>query len=155
MLYASHHFPRIVTLADASLAQVTRCDTEALVFDRVDALGNVTAPAQAVPPITGFDPANAEAWPSDEELAAQIDAPPAVPPQPWRVLKDTLWMRFKAAGKQAEAVAFITALPTSQRLDWDSQSWFWSDNAAIRAVCVEMGVDPDVALARDPLAPTA
>jgi hypothetical protein len=153
MPLASNHFPRIVTLADTSLVRITRCDAEAVVFDRVNALEQILVPAQAVPPISGFDPAVAAAWPTDAVLATQIATPPAVPPQPWRVLKDTIWMRAKTAGKQAEAVAVITALPTSQRLDWDAQSWFWSNNDAIRLVCTEMGLDPDVALARDPLAP--
>lgn len=159
MPLAADHFPRIVTLADSSLVRITRCDADAVVFDRVVALGTTpethrtTVPAQAVPPISGFDPAVAADWPTDAALAAQIATPPAVTPQPWRVLKDTIWMRAKEAGKQAEAVVVITALPPSQRLDWDAQSWFWSNNDAIRLVCTEMGLDPDVALARDPLAP--
>lgn len=87
------------------------------------------------------------------EIAAAIANPPAFPAARHRVLKDTLWMRIKAAGKQAEAVAAISSLPLSQRLDWDSQSWFWSDNDAIRLVCESLGVDPAEALAVDPLAP--
>lgn len=77
----SNHFPRIVTLA-AGRARVTRCDATDIAFDRVEALGTtpetyrVTVPAQAVPPIAGFDPETAEEWPGDAALVAAIDEPP-------------------------------------------------------------------------------
>lgn len=89
----------------------------------------------------------------DATLIDAIENPPAPELGRWRVLKDTAWMRIKEAGLQAGAVAFITSLPTSQRLDWDSQSWFWSDNAALGAICMELGADPAEILAPDPLAP--
>ncbi len=103
----------------------------------------------AFPAVSG-EPCEANAA---ADIAHAIANPPAAPaPAPHRVLKDTLWMRIKAAGKQPAAVAAITSLPTSQRLDWDAQSWFWSDNDAIRLVCESLGVDPADALAFDPLA---
>ena len=78
------HFPRILT-AGGSLVRVTRCDGTDIAFDRIAALGTTpetyrtTAPAQGVPPVAGFDPATAEAWPTDAVLAAAIANPPAAP----------------------------------------------------------------------------
>jgi hypothetical protein len=84
------HFPRIVSLADGAIVRITRCDAEAVVFDRVVALGTApetyrtTVPAQAVPPLVGFNPTTSEAWPSDAVLADAIENPPAEPTPPRR-----------------------------------------------------------------------
>ena len=78
------HFPRILT-AGGALVRVTRCDGNDIAFDRVTALGTTpetyrtTAPAQAVPPMAGFDPLTATEWPTDAALAAAIANPPAAP----------------------------------------------------------------------------
>lgn len=90
------------------------------------------------------------------EIAHAIANPPPFPSARHRVLKDTLWMRCKERDLQPAAVAAITSLPPSQRLDWEAQSWFWSDNGAIRAVLTEIGADAaqvEQILAPDPLAP--
>lgn len=103
-------------------------------------------------------PAAPDTLPSSEAAAADIAASlasPQLPPPPparWRVLKDTIWMRLKDAEKQVAATAAINSVNAAQRMDWDCQSWFWSDGP-MREFVQGVGADPDVILAPDPLAP--
>jgi hypothetical protein len=73
-------------------------------------------------------------------------------PDPWRVSKDTLWSRLKAAIGLSSAVAYIDALTTEDRVDWDASAWFWS-NGPMRARLLAAGFTEEQVgqlLSRDP-----
>jgi hypothetical protein len=44
----------------------------------------------------------------------------------------------------------IGTLPAEQNFLWVNYAWFWSDNATVNAMCVQLGLDPAVILAPDP-----
>jgi len=81
-------------------------------------------------------PDNAEA-----DIAYALANPPAPPPPPpHRVSKDTLWTRLKEAGYRAQGEAFFASLTGAPLIDWQNQSWFWSNNEPLRAI---LGGDPE------------
>lgn len=97
--------------------------------------------------------ADAEAWRDANAPTATIEevvetiAEPEVPR--WRVSKDTLLVRVEAAGKVAEVMAAIGALPESERFLFTNFAWFWSNNPRIVAMCEALGLDPDEILSPD------
>jgi hypothetical protein len=98
--------------------------------------------------------ADAEAWrdafaPGQPIVERTIDPPT---PEPHRVSKDTMLVRVEAAGKVAEVMGLIAALPPDEQFLFSNFAWFWSDNARIRAMCSVVGLDPDVILAEDEFA---
>lgn len=114
-------------------------------------------------PEDGSLPENAWLEMSDNELAqwASADlasgwvagpAPEEIKP-PHRVLKDTIVLRVKEAGKLTHLRQVIAALNDDQRFEWDSASWFTSTNPLIVQGVYAIGLDPAMILARDPLAP--
>lgn len=100
--------------------------------------------------------ADAEAWRDANAPGATIEeivetiAEPEAPR--WRVTKDTMLVRVEQAGKVAEVMGLINALPQDEQFLFSNFAWFWSDNARIRAMCAAVGVDPDVILAEDEFA---
>lgn len=94
--------------------------------------------------------------------AAHIAARPTVPapePEPewWWVSKDTIVMRIAAAGDAALLALdqIVAAQPRPKQIIWETAQVFRSDNQELRALAgalVPLGVNPDVVLARDPLA---
>lgn len=95
-----------------------------------------------------------------ETIAAEVEAlianpplPPTVTLPPHRILKDTIVQRVKAAGKLSDLRAIIGTLDPDQRFEWDSSTWFHSDNALIVNGVAGLNLDPAVILANDPLAP--
>lgn len=101
----------------------------------------------------------ASTTPSEASAPADIAyaiANPTVSQPRWRVLKDTLWMRAKELGYQAGVTAAINSLPSANRMDFDCQTWFWSDNDPIRLVLEGVECTPEhiaAIMAPDPLAP--
>jgi hypothetical protein len=157
--------PRIVATADGTLLRVTRVDAIDIAFDVVAADGTdshgqplyrTIAPAQAVPPLPGYDPATATELPTDAAIAAHIASelakPPPEPPV-YRVLKDTIVQRIKAAGKLTQLAGMIAGLPADQKFEFDQSNWFSSNNALLVGGCTQLGLDPAEILAPDPLAP--
>lgn len=69
---------------------------------------------------------------------------------PYRVSKDTITSRVLEAGKLPDLIAMIAALPADQQFLWNGFSWFWSNNATIRGMAQQLGLDPDQVLAPDP-----
>jgi len=98
--------------------------------------------------------ADAEAWRDanapGRPIVERTIEPPS--PTPHRVSKDTMLVRVEAAGKVAEVMGLIEALPPDEQFLFTNFAWFWSDNARIRAMCAAVGVDPDVILAEDEFA---
>ena len=99
--------------------------------------------------------ADAEAWrdanaPGRPIVERTIEPPT---PEPHRVSKDTLLVRVEAAGKVAEVMAAIGALPESDRFLFTNFAWFWSNNPRIVGMCQALGLDPDEILAPDEYAP--
>jgi hypothetical protein len=93
---------------------------------------------------------------SDETLAADIRAYIAAPQRPaaapHRVLKDTIVLRVKAAGKLSEFMAMVESMPAAERFEYDQYSWFSSDNPQMRVGLQAIGLSPDSILSPDPLA---
>ena len=98
--------------------------------------------------------AEATAWRDANAPSGTISTyePPADSPPAWRVSKDTMLVRVEAAGKVAEVMGLIAALPQDEQFLFSNFAWFWSDNARIRAMCAAVGLDPDVILAEDEFA---
>ena len=95
--------------------------------------------------------ADAEAWrdafaPGQPIVERTIEPPT---PTPHRVSKDTMLVRVEAAGKVAEVMGLIAALPADEQFLFQNFAWFWSDNARIRAMCAAVGLDADAILAED------
>lgn len=100
----------------------------------------------------------AAAEPDLANAGAVIEAfcqnPPVPPPAPvYRVLKDTIVLRIKEAGKLTQLRQVIAGLDEDQRFEWDTASWFSSNNTLIVQGVQAIGLDASVILARDPLAP--
>ena len=98
--------------------------------------------------------ADAEAWrdanaPGRPIIERTIEPPT---PTPHRVSKDTMLVRVEAAGKVAEVMGLIAALPADEQFLFSNFAWFWSDNARIRAMCAAVGLDAEVILAEDEFA---
>lgn len=81
-------------------------------------------------------------WPADAARMLDLTAKtvrhwwvetfvPEVPPR-WRVSRDSIWNRVKAAVGQEVAIGFLSALPEPVRLEFLANEWFWSDNAEVR-----------------------
>lgn len=70
-------------------------------------------------------------------------------PPPYRVSRDTIWNRVKAAIGPDSAAAIIAAMTDAQRYDWFGNSWFWSHNEAVRGFISAIGLDPDAIMSRD------
>ena len=98
-----------------------------------------------VPPT--HDPATEQA-PAWESCAWAVK--PLPPPQPYRVSKDTITGRVLTAGKIADLMALLAALPPEQQFLWSGFSWFWSNNETVREMAAQLGLDPDQVLAPDP-----
>lgn len=98
--------------------------------------------------------AEASAWRDANAPGGTISTydPPTDSPPRWRVSKDTMLVRVEAAGKVAEVMGLIAALPESERFLFTNFAWFWSDNARIIAMCQAVGLDPEVILAEDEFA---
>jgi len=100
--------------------------------------------------------ADAEAWRDANAPTATITEIVETIPEPeaprWRVSKDTMLVRVEQAGKVAQVMGLIAALPPDEQFLFSNFAWFWSDNARIRAMCAAVGVDPDVILAEDEFA---
>lgn len=98
--------------------------------------------------------AEATAWRDANAPGGTISTyePPADSQPRWRVSKDTMLVRVEQAGKVAEVMGLINALPEDEQFLFSNFAWFWSDNARIRAMCLAVGVDPDVILAEDEFA---
>jgi len=100
--------------------------------------------------------AAAEAWRDANAPTATITEIVETIPEPdsprWRVSKDTMLVRVEQAGKVAEVMGLIAALPADEQFLFSNFAWFWSDNARIRAMCAAVGLDPDVILAEDEFA---
>jgi hypothetical protein len=69
---------------------------------------------------------------------------------PYRVSKDTITGRVLAAGKIADLMTLLAGLPPEQQFLWSGFSWFWSDNATVRGMAAQLGLNPDEMLAPDP-----
>ena len=69
---------------------------------------------------------------------------------PHRVSKDTITSRVVAAGKVADLMTLLAALPPEQQFLWSGFSWFWSDNTTVRGMAAQLGLNPDEVLAPDP-----
>lgn len=98
--------------------------------------------------------ADAEAWRDafapGQPIVERTVEPPT--PEPHRVSKDTMLVRVEAAGKVAEVMGLIAALPADEQFLFSNFAWFWSDNARIIAMCQAVGLDPEVILAEDEFA---
>lgn len=75
---------RIVSLGGANAVRLIRLDGESISYDvgtvatvEGEPVFTVVHPAQGCAAIAGFDPATAEEWPTDEQIAAHIANPPA------------------------------------------------------------------------------
>jgi hypothetical protein len=125
-------------------------------------------PLRAIQPLKDGDPliyqpTGNEYWvgdaaPSVERAKAAIIAWAATPPPAplvavYRVLKDTIVLRIKAAGKLSQLRQVVASLNDDQKFEWDSATWFSSDNPLIISGIQAIGLDPSAILARDPLAP--
>lgn len=95
--------------------------------------------------------ADAQAWRDANAPGAPVAVIERALPEPerWRVSKDTLLVRVEAAGKLAEVIAAIDAMPADEQFLWTNFAWFWSDNERIRAMCQVLGLDPEVIMAED------
>jgi hypothetical protein len=69
---------------------------------------------------------------------------------PYRISKDTITLRVLEAGKINDLIALVNNLPIDQKFLWDNFAWFWNNNATIIAMCTQIGLDPNVILAKDP-----
>lgn len=69
---------------------------------------------------------------------------------PYRVSKDSITARVLEAGKLPDLIALIASLPADQQFLWNGFSWFWSNNATLRGMAQQLGLDPDQVLAPDP-----
>jgi len=98
--------------------------------------------------------ADAEAWRDANAPGRPIVERTIEPPTPprHRVSKDTMLVRVEAAGKVAEVMGLIAALPQDEQFLFSNFAWFWSDNARIRAMCAAVGLDAEVLLAEDEFA---
>lgn len=67
----------------------------------------------------------------------------------WRVNKDTLITRITDAGKLADARTLYGSQNAANKFDFDQMCWCWNTNVKIRGFVTELGLDPDVILARD------
>ena len=95
-------------------------------------------------PDTGF------ALISDEDLSARIAAGEGFTPLPHRVSKGTILERVEAAGKLDLMIALLDAQSPADKMRWDANHWFWSNNPRIRALCsMALDLDPDMILAFD------
>ena len=76
----------------------------------------------------------------------------ALPPQPWRVTKDTIIGRVSAEGKLPQVMAALASQSQEDQFVWANSAWFWSNNATLRGLCAHpaIGLDADVVLAPDP-----
>jgi hypothetical protein len=81
----------------------------------------------------------------DAALASVASAP-----EPHRVSKDTIIGRVVAAGKLADVMGALAAQTAEQQFIWNNSLWFWSNNATLRELCQNLGMDPDVILDTDP-----
>jgi hypothetical protein len=70
---------------------------------------------------------------------------------PFRVLKDTLIQRFKAADKLADLMALLDSLPAQARFEFDQSAWFSAESPEIVGAVMALGLDPAVILDFDPL----
>lgn len=163
---ASAPAPRVLTLTGTPhpKAEVQRVDaaTGTLIFRWLDSNGNAVdsggsiatftpvAPVAPVPPST--TPTYPE--PSDATLKAAIENPPAPPtPAPHRVLKDTIILRVKSAGKLSDLATLIGTLSAADQFEFTHSTWFHSDNTQLIGAATALGLDPAAILAPDPLAP--
>jgi hypothetical protein len=69
---------------------------------------------------------------------------------PYRVSKDTITSRVLEAGKLTELMTLLANLSPEQQFLWSGFSWFWSNNATVRGMATQLGLDPDQILAPDP-----
>ena len=69
--------------------------------------------------------------------------------KPWRVSKDTIITRVRAAHKLPEVIVTLATQPAEEQFVWDHSAWFWSTNATLRGLCTHLQMDPDAILARD------
>lgn len=112
--------------------------------ERVEEIGGEYFCADPAPSLAGAPAA----------IAAHCAKPPPAPEPPvYRVLKDTIVLRVKEAGKLTQLRQVITSLTEDQRFEWDNASWFSSTNPLIVQGVQSIGLDPAIILARDPLAP--
>jgi hypothetical protein len=114
---------RIVVLSGSEAVRLIRCDADSISFDRgtvatIDGEPVFTClfPAQGVGPLPGFDPATAEAWPTDADLAAHIANPPAPAiPVPAEVPMWAIRAVLDLQGLTAQITAILHALPEPDR----------------------------------------
>jgi hypothetical protein len=157
--------PRILATPSAPhpKAEVQRVDPAAgvLVFRWLDSAGKPVDSGGSIARFTPVAPLPSEpgqpvTYPdiSDATLVAAITTPAAEPaPAPWRVLKDTIILRVKAAGKLAQLSQLIASLPAADQFEFTHSTWFSSNNPQLVGAAGALGLDPSVILARDPLAP--
>jgi hypothetical protein len=112
------YYPRVLDLGNGLAARLTRVDKTDIGYE----LGTGTTAetfvptktALGVPPIAGFDPATAEAWPTDAVLAAQILNPPApAPTVPAEVGSGQIRAAMIASGIAADNAALDTLITTA------------------------------------------
>jgi hypothetical protein len=84
--------------------------------------------------------------------AAEAARIAALPPEPWRVSKDTIIGRVLAEGKLPQVMASLAAQPQEDQFVWANSAWFWSNNVTLRGLCAHpaISLDADAVLAPDP-----
>ena len=82
--------------------------------------------------------------------AAEQERIAALPPEPWRVSKDTLISRVIEAGALPAVMAALASQTDEQQFVFEHSAWFRSNNATLRGMCAALSLDADAILAPDP-----
>lgn len=118
-----------------------RAETDQSIIDNLERKGWVITTPPNYDPVTEQPPV----WEACDWVVRPIPAP-----EPYRVSKDTIVSRISQFNKLPDLINLTSSLPTDQKYLWDHFAWFWSNNQTVRAMAVQMNLDPDAVLAPDP-----
>jgi hypothetical protein len=85
-------------------------------------------------------------WTPNENGTGLLSKPP-IPK--YKISKDTIINRIDAAGKLSDAAVIYSSSSDEDKMRYDGNSWFWSDNPRILGLIEALGLNPSIILSRD------